>query len=261
MARLLLGVLLALVVFQAAAGEWRDHPAISQLFEEAGVEGTIVLYDAQSQLFIGHDRARAETRYVPASTFKVPHTLIGLATGVVEGVDEILPFGGAPQPFSVWESDMSLRDAIVVSNVPVYQGLARKIGSEGMRDRLRSAGYGNGDIGTVVDRFWLDGPLAISAMEQARFMARLAAGALPFDPDHQAAVREIVLLEENGDRALHGKTGWQNAPSPGTGWWTGWVRSGDSLYGFALNMDILDPSDAAMRLELGKASLRAAGVY
>ncbi len=256
----LLAVLLVLAVFPARAGDWYEHPAIGQLFEDAGVEGTFVLYDVQTGRFVGHGRERAATRYVPASTFKVPHTLIGLATGAVESVDEVLPYGGDPQPFSVWESDMSLRDAIAVSNVPVYQGLARRIGSGRMGVHLQESGYGNGDVGTAVDRFWLDGPLTISAVEQARFMARLAQGALPFEADHQAAVREIVLLEENGDSALYGKTGWQNAQKPGIGWWTGWVRTGDDVYGFALNMDMPDIADAGKRLALGKAILRAAGM-
>ncbi len=59
-----------------------------------------------------HDHERAPKRFVPASTFKVPNTLIDLSVGAVSGVDEVLPDGGEPQPFPAWEQDMSLRDAM-----------------------------------------------------------------------------------------------------------------------------------------------------
>ncbi|KAK0358164.1 hypothetical protein LTR94_036533, partial [Friedmanniomyces endolithicus] len=35
------------------------------------------------------------------------------------------------------------------------------------------------DAGSVIDAFWLDGPLKISALEQTRFLGRLAQGKLP----------------------------------------------------------------------------------
>ena len=44
--------------------------------------------------------------------------------------------------------------------VPVYQEIARRIGPERMRDDVARIGYGNSDIGDVIDRFWLQGPLA-----------------------------------------------------------------------------------------------------
>ena len=66
---------------QAAALDWRDSPEVGALFRAQGVEGTFVLYDAAAERYVGHDRERAERRLVPASTFKIPHTLIGLSVG------------------------------------------------------------------------------------------------------------------------------------------------------------------------------------
>ena len=51
-----------------------------------------------------------------------------------------------------------------------------------------------------------------------------------------------------------------NAPNPGVGWWVGWVRKGERVYAFALNLDIQNAADASKRIELGKASLKALGV-
>lgn len=165
------------------AAEWTDSPAIETLFAEAGITGTFVLYDVAEDKYVGFDRTRAETRYIPASTFKVPHTLIGLAEGVVADVDQNMPYGGEPQRYSMWERDMSLRDALPISNVPVYKGLAGRITLDRMAENVALMDYGNGEIGTVVDDFWLVGPLTISAVEQAVFLAALAQNELPYPDD------------------------------------------------------------------------------
>ena len=45
----------------------------------------------------------------------------------------------------------------------------------------------------ALERFWLDGPLAISAVEQARFLGMLALGRLPASA--RAIVRDILRIE------------------------------------------------------------------
>ena len=258
MAATLCGLLL--VAAPVGATEWRQSQAVAQLFKKAGVRGTFVLYDVRADRFTVQDRARASTRYIPASTFKVANSLIGLTVGSVSSVDQVLPYGGKPQRLKVWEADMSLRDAIKVSNVPVYQELARRTGLQRMREQLAKLDYGNGDIGSVVDTFWLVGPLKISAIEQARFQARLAQDQLPFPKPAMASTREIMLTEKTATFSLFSKTGWSDATTPGIGWWTGWVQKGDHTYAFALNMDIADDADGAKRVPLGKASLAALGL-
>lgn len=247
--------------FQAQAAGWEESPKVGELFKTAGVDGSFVLHDVSGQNYIGHDRVRAEKRFAPASTFKIPNSLIGLSVGAVGSVDEALPYRGQPNPFSkAWERDMGLREAIKLSNVPIYQELARRIGLDRMRESVARLEYGNQDIGASVDSFWLTGPLRISAVEQTQFLARLARDALPFPHSAQKSVREITLLERGQDWSLHGKTGWENAPGPGIGWWVGWVQKDSRVYAFALNMDMRDAADAGKRVELGKASLKALGI-
>jgi beta-lactamase class D len=244
----------------AQAAEWHDSAAVAAAFADAGVQGTFVLYDVERDRYTVHDRARAGRRYVPASTYKIPNSLIALAVGSVESVDEVLPYGGKPARLKQWEQDMSLREAIKASNVPVYQELARRTGHARMREQLARIDYGNNDIGTVVDRFWLDGPLTISALEQARFLARLAQDRLPFPKEAMAAVREITLLERTPQYALHGKTGWSDAEGRDLGWWVGWVIKGGRVFAFALNLDIKSDADGPKRVAVGRASLKALGV-
>jgi beta-lactamase class D len=252
-----LAVAVMLILFPSQVFGWEEHPRIADLFQKAGVSGTFVLYDVMADTFEGYNQARAEQRFIPASTFKIPNTLIGLSVGAVASVDEIIPYKGPAQPFiKGWARDMSLREAIVLSNVPIYQELARRIGLERMQNGVSALDYGNREIGPVVDQFWLVGPLKISAVEQTRFLARLAQKTLPFPGPSQKNLRAIIELERGGNWTLYGKTGWQNAPGPGVGWWVGWVEKEGRLYAFALNMEVQTPEDAAKRVELGKASLK-----
>jgi beta-lactamase class D len=255
---ILLAALLC-VLNLAHASDWRDSPAVGKLFQDAGVAGTFIVYDVSANSFTSHNLKRAHTRYTPASTFKIANSLIGLAVGAVDGVDTVLPYGGKPQRIKDWEHDMSLRDAIKISNVPVYQELARRIGLARMREQLARIGYGNNDIGTVVDTFWLSGPLKISALEQALFMARLAQDKLALPKDVMEKVRDITLLEKTVTYELHAKTGRTGAPND-LGWWVGWVRKGERIYAFALNIDIASEADSAKRIPLARASLKALGV-
>ena len=250
-----------LSTLQTHAAGWEENLAVTALFKTAGMTGTFVLYDVSRQQFIGHDQARAETRFIPASTFKIPNSLIGLSTGAVENVDEVLPYGGKPQRFKFWEKDMGLRDAIRISNVPIYQELARRIGLEHMRENVIKLDYGNREIGNTVDNFWLVGPLRISAIEQTEFLARLAQDELPFASDIQKTVREIVRMEQGDNWTLYAKTGWGGDTSPEIGWWVGWVQKEGRVYAFALNIDVYQASDADKRIPLGKASLQALGVF
>jgi len=110
--------------------------------------------------------------------------------------------------------------------------------------------------------YWnlVNGPLKISAVEQTQFLAKLAQDALPFPQEAQKSVREIVLLDQGVNWRLCGKTGWENAPGQGVGWWVGWLEKDGHVHAFALNMDIQRASDGSKRVEVGKASLKALGL-
>ena len=238
---------------------FKEAPELGRLFKEQNIAGTFVLYDVAAETMFVWNEARAKQRFIPASTFKIANSLIGLDVGAVKDVDEVLPYGGKPQPRKEWEHDMGLRGAIKISNVPVYQELARRIGLERMREGVKKLGYGNMEIGNVVDRFWLDGPLAISAVEQTEFLHRLVSGSLSINVNAVRAVKEITLLERTGTYELHGKTGWSIATKPQIGWWVGWVERENKVFLFALNIDMLSDEDAAKRLSIGRECLGVLG--
>lgn len=244
----------------AAAAPWRDEPAVTALFRQAGVEGTFVLLDETRGELRGHNRERAEQRFVPASSFKIANALIGLSLGAVRSVDELIPYTGDANPFMrEWLEPMGLRGGMKVSNVPLYQELARRIGLQRMGEAIGRLHYGNEQIGSNVTSFWLKGPLAISAVEQTRFLSALAHQSLPFPRQAQQQVAEITTVDTGPGWSLHAKTGWQNAPGPGVGWWVGWLRRGDRITPFALNIAMGGSADAPRREQLGRRSLQLLG--
>lgn len=240
-----------LLNMNAFAESWVEIEAATALFERYGVNGSFILLDVNSERYHVHDHERASKAVVPTSTYKIPHSLIALQLGVVASVDEILPYGGKPQRLPQWEKDMSLREAITMSNVPVYQGVAKKIGRTAMHRSLKQLDYGNQQVGNDVERFWLDGPLVISPREQVDFLARLAEQTLPIQEKHQKAVSDILLIDSESDYRLYAKTGWADSPEPDIGWWVGWVEKGDEHYTFALLIDIEKDADAKVRKPLG----------
>ena len=240
----------------------QENAALARLFEQQGVKGTFVLLDVKTGATQVHNAERAAKRFVPASTFKIPNSLIALETGAVKSVDEVVPYGGKPQPLPQWEHDMPLREAIKISAVPIYQEVARRAGIERMREWLNRMNYGNQQTGAVVDQFWLVGPLEISAIEQTRFLARLVKGEFGRREENMKAVGEITELEKSGAYVLHGKTGWASGIDPDIGWWVGWVeRDGALTATFALNIGMPVNEDAAKRVPIGRACLVELGAW
>lgn len=238
----------------AQAGFIDERPDLAPLF--AGRSGCFVLHDVAADRMQVVNLPRAQQRYTPASTFKLANSLIALDSGALRDENEIIPYGGQPQPFKAWEKDMPMREALPASNVPVYQEIARRIGLPRMRAGLAQLGYGSRETGDVVDRFWLDGPLQISAIEQAQFLARLAQQRLPVSARSQRIVRDIARLETRGSSTLYGKTGWVFGTTPQLGWWVGWIEREGRVYSFALNIDMRGMEDTPQRREIGEAILR-----
>lgn len=256
--RFLIAAIASLSVGQSITAQtYREAAELGALFKTQAVTGTFVLYDREADTMFVWNEVRAKKRFIPASTFKIANSLIGLEAGAVKDVEEILPYGGKPQPFKSWEKDMGLREAIKISNVAIYQELARRIGLERMRAGVQKLDYGNMEIGELVDQFWLRGPLAISAVEQTQFLSRLIDEKLPVSATAMRAVKEITLLEKTDAFELHGKTGWLFEEK--IGWWVGWVERGGKAFPFALNIDMPEKEDVAKRIPLGRECLKRLG--
>lgn len=226
---------------------------------------------------------RASQRFAPASTFKIPHALLAIEAGLVP--DEHAPFrwDGRPRGVKAWDHDTSLADALPSSTVWVFQEIAARLGAEREAAGLRQLAYGNRDSGGAAHlrHFWLSGPLAISALEQVRFLERLRTHRLDAGAASQKRVTALLKLRDCGSGcAIYGKTG---AMLPiddegflregdasllpkdceRTGWFIGWVERRDADGGpivFAHNLDLALPRAMAGRTSAVYEFLATKGV-
>ncbi len=229
--------------------EFRIDDDIAALFTDAGVDGTFVAREVGTDVTVGHDRERAAEPRLPASTFKILNSLVILESGVLSSVDEIVAWDGVERGVDAWNRDHSLRTGIEVSVVWMYQRLAAEVGAERMAELVAEAGYGNAETGPDVTEFWLRGDLRISPIEQLEFLERLVLDDLPFESEHQAAVRDIIVRERGDGWTWSHKTGTALAASPTLGWLVGTASYDGRRWVFALNLDLSDVGDVGTQID------------
>jgi beta-lactamase class D len=240
--------------------EFRE--SLAKRFTDEGTAGTFVGYKVDDYLVIASDKERSGQGMLPASTFKIPNSVIALETGVVGDPDkDVFKWDGVVRSIASWNSDHTLRSAIAVSAVPVYQEIARRIGAERMQKYLDLFEYGNRDIGGGIDQFWLTGNLRIDPVQQIDFVDRLRRGTLPVSKRSQELVRDILPVTKVGDSVIRAKSGLLGAEigKPSLGWMVGWTEKGSANTVFALNMDCKEPRHIADRMTLTQQCLTDIG--
>lgn len=223
---------------ETAEATIEERPDWAAVFDAAGVEGTFALREVGSGRTEVLDLTRATTQRRPASTFKILNSLVILETGTLPDVDTAVPWDGTEREVASWNQDHTLRSGIEVSAVWMFQEMARRIGEPTMNDWVAAADYGNADIGGGIDRFWLDGDLRISPVEQLDVLERLLTDDLPFDPDVQAQVRDIIVRESGDGWSWSHKTGTALVEDPALGWLVGATEHDGRRWVFAMNVDL-----------------------
>jgi beta-lactamase class D len=236
------------------AVERADWPS---LFDAAPAVGTMAILDTRGgteQLWV-HDARRAIQRFSPASTYKIPHTVMALQCKVVEDEFDVIAWDHQRRGNPAWDKDQDLRSAMRNSTVWVYERFAQKIGLAREGQWMQQIGYGNAAT-TGAAPFWVEGDLAISAMEQLVFLQKLYRNELPFDRAHQRLVKDLMVNEAGSQWILRAKTGWTGS----IGWWTGWVEHPNGAVFFALNIDTPNRmGDVAKREVITRKALRSLG--
>lgn len=248
----------------ATSGGPAEERELARYFDEARVTGTVALLDSASSELVCSQLAKCRTGYLPASTFKIPNTIVALESGVALDPETPLPWDGKQYSVPAWNQDHTLRSALQVSCVPCFQALARAVGQQRMDDWLRRLNYGNVDTSGGIDRFWLTGGLRTSPLEQVDFLRRLERGELPIQERTREYVLDMMTLDVGPSHVLRGKTGLTMRPEAphDAGWFVGWVERDARRIYFAL---LIDGAEAgvdvmALRRPLTERILRERGL-
>ena len=231
--------------------------------DASGFEGTILIYDLRANSYLAGHGGMSDTRFIPASTFKIFSSMVALELEIVGGQSSVIAWDGVVRGRTEINRDLDLQTAFRLSAVPHYQQLVRIVGADRMQHFIDEAGYGNRNISGGIDRFWLSGGLRISPKEQVAFLTRLYHDDLPFSSATMSAVKAMMVTEQTDAYVLRAKTGWA-APveTDNTGWWTGWIEKSSNVYVFATVLRSSTPGGGfgAARIEVTRTIFDALGL-
>lgn len=252
-------LLICCLLLQSSAALAEDA-ALTAIFSQHQVSGTLVISSLNTRQTFIHNDVRAARRLPVASTFKIMNTLIALEEKAIAGKTDVLKWDGKQHEFPDWNHDQTLESAFKVSCVWCYQMLAHKVGAEKYLDYLHQCNYGGLKEPFETTRFWLDGALQISALEQVDFLKKVITRTLPFSTSSYETLRDIMLVEQTAHHTLRAKTGWARVANPQVGWYVGYVETANDVWIFAGNIDVNRDGDLPLRQQVTRAALKAKGV-
>jgi len=238
---------------------------LSEVIKSVGVDpdmSTIIITRLSDGAEWTSNKSRLEASYPPASTTKIPHTLIAIEEGYAEGPEAFFKWDKQERAMAVWNQDQTLSSAYKHSAIWVYQRITHDLGYEVMSSWMDKLKYGNRYIGEPEDiiNYWIKGPLLISARQQIEFLSYLVQETLPFSSRTYRLGKEIMQEHSTDYWVLYSKTGFSGT----IGWYVGWVETYESefpqTYVFAFNMNIIHWDDLPKRKEAVKAALCQLGV-
>ena len=233
-------------------------------------EGGFSVYNFKTNSYTQYNIEHCKKRLSPCSTFKIPNSLIGLETGVIPDSGFIIKYDSVrhpnnpemlnTEPFKYWFQDLSLKMAFKYSCVWYYQELARRIGQERMANYINLLDYGNKDISSGIDTFWLCGSMQISINEEIELLKKLYTHQLNgFSDKSINTVKGIMLNESTPTYKLYGKTGAGDCfEKKLLAWYVGFVETdaGTSVFAMNIIVDSFDELKNNFRIELTKNALK-----
>ncbi len=232
--------------------------------------GCFALYNNGTGLFTIYNLKRyRDSAYLPASTFKIINSLVGLQTGKISSDSMVIPWDGVTRNIPDWNKDLNMYEAFRVSSVPYYQEVARRIGRDTMQFWLDSLKYGAGKDKRLykiskIDSFWLDNTVKITPDQSLGIVKQLYFDDLPFFKVYQQKVKHAMLFEDNSNYRLGYKTGWgYTEKGHSLGWVVGWIEENKHPYFFVLNVESPDPNYnmKEVRLKILKDILKEYGFF
>lgn len=216
-----------------------------------GMSGCAVRYRPEEKRYFIYNEAMAGQEVSPCSTFKIVSALLGLYNGVVEDASSTMDYSGAEYPRPEWNGDLTLQEAFQTSCIWYFRQIIDKVGREETERELKELSYGNGDVSEWeggntnpqedLNGFWLNSSLKISPLEQVDVLAKIFEGESIYSEEDIETLKEIMLVEDGGQRRIYGKTG---SGGNGEAWFVGFTEAGGEREYFAVYLS--DPAQGKL---------------
>ncbi|MEW6991868.1 penicillin-binding transpeptidase domain-containing protein [Colwelliaceae bacterium 6441] len=215
-----------------------------KLCKEAKTDCTFVLLNDNNDQLTVVNKQRANQALSPFSTFKIANSLIGLDLQIIDDAKQPLTYDKSKYPTQPWWPPVwklpsyNLANAYQFSMVPIYRQLASDIGEKNMKRYLKNFHYGNQDISTGIDDFWLNGSLKTSAVEQVKFLQKLHRHKLGLSDQTYQTMKQVMLVESTDEYKIYAKTGAGKVEDGSMlGWYVGYVEGVKGVHYFAMNFN------------------------
>jgi beta-lactamase class D len=177
--------------------------------------------------------AECATRLSPASTYKIPHALIGLETGAITETT-VEKWDGVRHPDQPkWNQDHTVFSAMRPSVLWFFQKMAPRIGAARAHEWLERFAYGNTDTSGPITMYWVNGRLRVSPDEQLAFLSKFYGGTLPVKKayvDHlKDAMQQAPGTVENARGVHQLDAQWRDGLSLNSKTGASTIESGESV--------------------------------
>ncbi|MBZ9807993.1 MULTISPECIES: class D beta-lactamase [unclassified Mesorhizobium] len=226
-----------------------------------------LIADAQSGKTL-YQNGACDQRFSPASTFKVPLSLIGYDAGILS--DEHTPSWDYKPEFKAVKRDHKTVDPTIWERDSVLwysREITRRLGPESFAGYVSKFGYGNADVSgnpgknDGLTHSWVNSSLKITPVEQVDFLRKLLAGKMPVSAKAHDMTKAIIPSFKAGAWTVQGKTGSTRLGEGGKdrhslGWFVGWAQKDGRQIVFARLMVDTKRSDMPKGLATRAAFLK-----
>ena len=223
------------------------------IIDSNNVKGSILIYDLKKDTYYSNDFKWSKVGRLPASTYKIPNSIIALETNIVENDSTLFKWNGEKRAYKSWEQDLILKNAFHYSCVPCYQEIARKIGEKRMNTYLTKLKYMDMKVDAKnIDLFWLEGKSIINQFQQIDFLKRFYKSELKISKRTEEIMKKMMIVQEKENYKLSGKTGLSVRNGNYNGWFVGYLESKETTYIFATNVSPKEKTDIKLFPKLRK---------
>ncbi|MER8371770.1 class D beta-lactamase [Mesorhizobium sp. M1406] len=197
-----------------------------------------VIADAASGKTLYRDGV-CDQRFSPASTFKVPLSLIGYDSGILG--DEHTPSWDYKPEFKAVKRDQKTVDPVIWERDSILwfsREITRRLGPQSFAGYVSKFDYGNADVSgnpgknDGLTQSWVNSSLKITPVEQVDFLRKLLTRKLPVSAKAYDMTSAIVPTFQAGGWTVQGKTGSTKLANDddkvrdkrSLGWFIGWAN-------------------------------------
>lgn len=230
--------------------------------------GCFALYDKGNDKWYIYNQDKALCRTSPDSTYKIYDAVMALEHGIITSDNSFMRWDGSTYPFDAWNTDQTLRSAMTGSVNWYFDNLDAAMDHTDVKNFLSLIEYGNQNINSVQNCYWLESSLTISPVEQVELLCHLKNNDWKLSKTNVDTVIESMFIANSDGKSLYGKTGTGRVDDINiNGWFVGFITSNDNDYFFATNISLSEndnqfsSADGLSASKISLSILRDLGIY